>query len=415
VQSLDEAITLAELVFYEWPGDSPDMLGAMRALRAAGVARPPIAVVLIVDPRSSPVLERARSFGAVDALLMPPHVTEIRAEILDARGALEGKNAQMSQRLRALQESILIGESDAFLRAVAEIPLAAASEANVLLQGETGTGKEMFARAIHELSSRSGPYIAVNCAGLAPTLTETELFGHAKGSFTGAVRDHAGRFEAVGAGTLLLDEIGDIDIPLQMKLLRVIEERRFQRVGGTHAQEFRGRLIAATSVDLAQAVKEKRFRPDLLGRLNQIQIRIPPLRERRGDVPVLAEHFLAKHAKARPLRISYSAMRVMQDAQFPMNVRQVENAIVAAIARCGDSDVILPRHLPEEMLRATGSSTLQSYEAARETALRNVDQIYLGEAMARHGGNQSAASAELGIDRKTFAARWKAQERLDEL
>jgi DNA-binding NtrC family response regulator len=319
---------------------------------------------------------------------------------------------------RLVQES-LIGESPNFLRCLDEMRLAARSEANVLLIGETGTGKEMFAQGIHALGRRSGgPCVAVNCGAIPANLLESELFGAAKGAFTGADRDRPGRFEAAEAGTLLLDEVGDIELGLQVKLLRAIEQKKFQRLGENKDREFGARLITATSVDLEQAVTAGRFRPDLLGRLDQFRIALPPLRERRPDIALLARHFKLKHCGARIVEISRSAMDALENFDFPMNVRQLENAIIGALDRSAPGEMILPRHLPKEIVSPVPRKAAASrhtiavpdglgYKATRETAQRAVDRIFLKPLMEECGGNQSRTAEKAGIDRGTLKERLK--------
>lgn len=294
---------------------------------------------------------------------------------------------------------------------------AARCDANVLLVGETGTGKEMVARGIHRLSRRAaGLYLAVNCASLPETLLESELFGHAKGAFTGAQTARPGRFEAVGAGTLLLDEIGDLESALQMKLLRVIEQREFQRVGENTTLKFHGRLICATSIDLGRAVERGGFRRDLLGRVDQFRISLPPLRERLVDIPILMGHFLRKHCQARKVDISRPAMDLLESYDYPMNIRQLENAVVSALARSDPGTLILPQHLPAELKTArppevNAESHLVrvpaslDYEEARARAGREIDRIYLGALLNKYQGNQSRAAEEANIDRGTLAKR----------
>jgi transcriptional regulator with PAS, ATPase and Fis domain len=276
----------------------------------------------------------------------------------------------------------------------------------------------MFSQALHALSRHTHfPFVAVNCAALSKHLLESELFGHGKGAFTGADHDRIGRFELVEEGTLLLDEIGDLEIPLQVKLLRVIEQRVFQRVGTNKDIRFKGRFISATCVDLDEAANNGEFRQDLLGRINQFRIKIPPLRERRGDVSLLSRHFLQKHAQNRLVELSPTALDVLEKYEFPRNIRQLENAIVFALARSDTLRTILPRHLPPEIFatqREAASSVPRytvhisadlPYEKARKSALRQIDKIYLNMLLMKHNGNRSRAAEEAGIDRKTFSDR----------
>jgi DNA-binding NtrC family response regulator len=225
-----------------------------------------------------------------------------------------------------------------------------AVDATVLITGESGTGKELVARAIHARSSRANrPFVGVNCGALPADLLETELFGHARGAFTGAVRDRAGRCEVAQDGTLFLDEIGDMPVPLQVKLLRVLQERSFERVGESRSRPFRARVVAATHQDLARAVAEKRFREDLFYRLNVVPLHLPPLRERREDLDLLIAHLLDKigQRRSRALRLSPSAMRALLSFDWPGNVRQLENALEYATAVC-DGQTIHVEDLPPE-------------------------------------------------------------------
>ena len=228
------------------------------------------------------------------------------------------------------------------------------SEATVLLTGESGTGKEVLARAIHAHSPRrSGPFVAVNCGALPGELLESELFGHVRGAFTGAVRERAGRFEVAAGGTLFLDEVADLPLHLQVKLLRVLQERTFERVGESQSRRTDARIIAATNVDLRRAVQEGRFREDLFYRLRVVPIEIPPLRERREDIEPLATYLLARVAarQGRALRFSPDALRALLDYAWPGNVRELENALEYAVAVC-KGQTILPEDLPAELPQA---------------------------------------------------------------
>jgi transcriptional regulator with PAS, ATPase and Fis domain len=362
-------------------------------------------------------MERARAAGAIDVLFSPPDLEEIRAEIEATDQSAVTLDLIYQDSFRKLRRQSLIGESLAFRKCLNELRLATKCDANVLLIGETGTGKEMFAQTIHQLSRRAGnSLMAINCAGLPGTLLETELFGHVKGSFTGAETSRIGRFEAVGAGTLLLDEIGDIEQALQVKLLRVIEQRVFQRVGDNKDVPFSARLICATSVNLEKAVAVGTFRRDLLGRIDQFRIELPSLRERRDDISGLVGHFLRKHAKGRVIEISKTSLEILEAYDYPMNVRQLENIIIGALARSDPGRLLLPRHLPKEIMTASerqpaaGTRPLSlptdlTYKEAREYAAQAVDRLYLNELIKKHNGNYSKAAEEAGIDRKTFSAR----------
>jgi two-component system response regulator AtoC len=403
------------LVFAEWVcGDG--LAGLLAGLSAAAQMVPPVPVIALVPAGAVALMQRARFAGAVDALFSPPEPEEIHAEIQYATEPLAFLDPIERDRFQNVVRDRLVGESPSFRRSLDEMRLAARSEANVLLLGETGTGKEMFANAIHSLSQRSGsPYRALICPAIPVALLESELFGTAKGAFTGAA-DRIGRLGEVGAGTLLLDEVGDIELGLQVKLLRVIEQRIFQRLGENQDRKFLARLISATSVNIEQALAAGRFRPDFLGRIKQFQIVLPPLRERRSDIPLLAHHFLEEHSQAHAVDISPSALEVLQNYDFPMNVRELENAIIEALGRSNPGRVILPRHLPKEIVSPTLNKVGRpqdrisippnlTYQDARVAAQREIDRIYLKPLMEKHRGNQSRVAKEVGVDRDTLAAR----------
>ncbi len=245
----------------------------------------------------------------------------------------------------------LIGRSSAMERILRLVENLEHSEATVLLTGESGTGKEILARTIHAHSPRrGGPFVAVNCGALPGELLESELFGHVRGAFTGAVRERAGRFELAAGGTMFLDEVGDLPLPLQVKLLRVLQERTFEPVGQSRSRHTDARIIAATNLDLRRAVQEGRFREDLLYRLRVVPIEIPPLRERRADIEPLATHLLARVAarQGRALRFSPDALRALLDYSWPGNVREMENALEYAVAVCRGQTMML-EDLPAEL------------------------------------------------------------------
>lgn len=408
----------AQLVFAEWVANS-DLHSLLAGLHAAAERPRSVPVIVLAPIGAAAAFNQARNAGAVDVLFAPPDPEEIRAEIEDFNCQLEDQSLGAAERFRALRSEILVGEDRAFLRCLEELRRAARADANVLLIGPTGTGKEMFALALHQLGSRAGnPYLAVNCASLPGTLLEAELFGHIKGAFTGAGTARKGRFTEVGAGTLLLDEVGDIELPFQTKLLRVIEQRVFQRLGENQNQNFNARLVCATSVNLDQAVAEGKFRHDLQGRIDQFRITLPALSERRADIPILARHFLNKHAQGRAVELSRTALEMLENYDFPMNVRQLENAIRGALIRSDPGRVILPRHLPPEIAAPKSTVSVPSghtvrvphgmpYKEAREYAAEMIDQIYLGQMLIKHGNNHVRVAEEAGIDRKTLGKRLK--------
>ncbi len=278
----------------------------------------------------------------------------------------------------------------------------------VLIQGESGTGKELIARAVHFSGDRAAkPFITVSCAALPETLLESELFGHEKGSFTGAASQRKGKFEMADGGTLFLDEIGDISSKLQMDLLRVLQERKFYRVGGTEEIEVDVRVIAATNVDLDRAVREGKFRDDLFYRLNVISIQIPPLRERREDIPLLARNFVERisHELGKNISgISEGALRILMDHEWPGNVRELENTIERAIVTCkttmlADEDV--------EFLVAGRDQGKAAWNVPANITLEEAERDIITATVERTHGNIKEAASILGIDRSTLYDRLK--------
>jgi len=281
----------------------------------------------------------------------------------------------------------------------------------ILINGETGTGKEMVARAIHQASERqrTGPLVAINCAALPETLLESELFGHEKGSFTGAVSQRKGRFEQANHGTLFLDEVGDVPTSMQVKLLRVLQERQFERVGGTDTIEIDVRVIAATNRPLEKMVKEGKFREDLFYRLNVIRIEIPPLRERPEDIAVLAGHFAEKYARPNhpPLVIAPEAMEILLAHDWPGNVRQLENALERACVTAIDG-VITPKQLPPDITgKAAGKPGMQ-VDLARPLAdqlseiTASFEERYLRRALKRSRGHVGRCAEISGLSRRSI-------------
>jgi transcriptional regulator with PAS, ATPase and Fis domain len=292
----------------------------------------------------------------------------------------------------------MVGESARMQEALRLIAKVAPSESTVLIRGESGTGKELAARAIHQNSPRSDkPFVALNCAAIPETLLESELFGHEKGSFTGAAQQKRGKMEIASGGTLFLDEIGELAPAIQAKLLRAIQEREFERVGGTRPIRVDIRLIAATNRDLDEAAKTRTFRTDLYYRLAVVTLTMPPLRDRREDIPVLANHFVKRYAercKRKVAGISPEARACLARYDWPGNVRELENAIERAVV-VGSSNVIVPEDLPEAILDAAPSfgTKLPMYH---EAVIRERRTVIL-QALERTDGNFTEAAKLLGV------------------
>jgi transcriptional regulator with GAF, ATPase, and Fis domain len=285
------------------------------------------------------------------------------------------------------------------------------STATVLLQGESGTGKELVARAIHSRGPRAGkPFVPVNCSAIPEALVEAELFGHVRGAFTGAIETRLGLFEAASGGTILLDEIGDLPLHVQVKLLRTLQEGEIKRVGASESIHVDVRVIAATNLDLQQAMKDKRFREDLYYRLSVITIPLPSLRDRPDDIPLLAYHFLRKYAARagrRVERISLEAMRALRSHSWPGNVRELENAIERSVVM-SRGDVILPGDLPSSVSDTAAPSLSQNllldlpFADAKRLAIEQFESGYAFGTLKRAGGNVSEAARQAGMDRSNF-------------
>jgi DNA-binding NtrC family response regulator len=347
--------------------------------------------------------------GAYDYITKPFEVDEIilQMERIAAQRALkqelEQARAELSQRKSG---SAIIGRSPPMLRLLDRIDTIAQSDAPVLITGESGTGKELVARTLHERSARRAkPFIAVNCAAFPETLLEAELFGHERGAFTGAVKRRDGRFKAADGGTLLLDEIAEVPLPAQAKLLRVLQEGTVEPLGTNESTRVDVRIISATHRNLRERIKEGRFREDLYYRLNVLDIEIPPLRERRGDLPLLLQYFLNKFTTPgkQPPSISPRAWAVLSQYNFPGNVREFAHAIEHAVVLAGGGEIDV-EHLPAGIAGASESSgnpnagNLRSLNAA----LKEFEREYLMRALAQAGGKKMKAAEILGISRKNL-------------
>jgi DNA-binding NtrC family response regulator len=329
----------------------PDMTG-LELLKRARQQHPNLQVVLMTAYGTIPTAVEAMRAGAFDFLTKPLDMEVLRKVVRHAlREATHAPKTAVRKAAVKRKRTAFIGESPAIRKVLETVERVADTRTTVLITGESGTGKELIARMLHERSSRADkPFIALSCAAIPETLLEVELFGAVKGAYTGADADRVGKFEAADGGTLFLDEIGDIPSLIQVKLLRVLQEREIERLGSNTPIPIDVRLVTATNRDLEAAVESGAFRSDLYYRLQVVHIHLPPLRERREDIPLLADYFLRKFAEenGRALRtISDEAMRLLQNACWKGNVRELENVIESAVVLAPpDAETLLPEHLP---------------------------------------------------------------------
>jgi formate hydrogenlyase transcriptional activator len=320
-------------------------------------------------------------------------------------GAFERPGSDRHSEERRFEQ--IIGKSAALESVLEQVERVAPTDSTVLIQGETGTGKELIARAIHHLSSRCGrPFVKINCAAIPLDLLESELFGHEKGAFTGAIAQKIGRFELADRGTLFLDEVGDIPAPLQPKLLRVLQEQEFERLGGTHTHHVDVRLVAATNRDLTDMVKRAEFRIDLYYRLNVFPVQLPPLRARREDIPALVIHSIERVARRIGKRIEHvpaDTMAALSSYEWPGNIRELQNLIERAVILANDG--VLPNPLPPP-----GAERIVAAPAPVATTLRDSERLLILNALSAVGwviGGSKGAAARLDMNRSTLIARMK--------
>src|SRR5512136_878350 len=401
-------------------------LSGIELLNAVKHRRPEIEVIIMTGHATVETALAAMKAGAHDYLIKPfiekaedvEHVAYVVARAAE-RKRLQDRNRELETRLEALEVGQgLVGTSGPMREVTRMVEAVAYSAATVLVQGESGTGKELVARALHARSPRRAhPFVALNCGALAETLLESELFGHVKGSFTGANRDHKGLFESANGGTIFLDEIGDIPLSTQVRLLRVLQEGEIKKVGSTDAVKVDVRVIAATHRDLPKLVRAGKFREDLFYRLNVIAIPLPPLRDRLDDVPLLAHHFVRRYAErlAKKVRtISADAVELLCSYRWPGNVRELENAIERAVVLTR-GDTVMPADLPPSItgrtapvLREVSAGAedaellTQSYATAKDSALRRFEKRYVEALMKACDNNISAAARRAGMDRSNF-------------
>ena len=375
-------------------------IGLLPRLRAV---RPAAAVVMMTGQHDLELAIRAIKAGAADFIHKPLQAATLTAtvdKVLAGRARPQG-GQPATEHERPLGD--LIGRSEAMLEVSKQIALCAANTATVLLTGESGTGKEVVARLIHQHSNRKGPFVAVNCAAIVDTLLESELFGHDKGAFTGADRAKPGKFELATDGTLFLDEIAELAPPLQAKLLRALQERTIERVGGTRPLTINARIIAATHQDLFARAEAGAFREDLAYRLHVLSIELPPLRARREDIPLLARALLDKaaqqHQQAEPA-LSEAALGALQTHDWPGNVRELENVLTQAMVLARDGQ-ITEHHLRFRQSAATAGPAVSApdHDSVALQSLEEVEAAHIQRVLNHTGGHKGRSCEILGISR----------------
>lgn len=437
----------ALIILWEIPGPpfGPELLARSRRLL------PGVPVVVVSSALDATLATRAYALGAKDFLEKPLDLQRVKSCL----NSLINEHDPYSAMVGELNKTIL-GQSPALLSTLKQVAKVIKHRASrVLLIGDSGTGKELLAHAIHDLGPAAAePFVAVNVAAIPKELIESALFGHEKGAFTGATDLHRGYMEESAGGTLFLDEIGDLDPSLQVKLLRAIQEKKFRRLKGTKEISFRAGLVCATNLDLALAVKQGAFRQDLFHRITEVTIQIPPLSERAGDIDLLLEYFLSAYAGDRQVHLARETLTILHSYNFPGNIRELENIVKTALMAC-DSNLILPQHLPlstmgtfltdEDQGMRTSAASLNisgeqqngtaetqmdthgelfreltrilpenwrdlPYKQALEKYDRAFDRIYLPRLIERHRHNVTRATKAAGVDKKTFAQHWKDAE-----
>jgi DNA-binding NtrC family response regulator len=401
------------LVDLKMPGRS-----GIDIVKAVKARHPAIELVLMTAYATIETAVDAIKQGAFDYLPKPFTADQLQAVIrrITRQRHLVAETHRLQEELAARRDvDIMIGKSEAMLELRESIRRIASTEATVLITGDSGTGKELVARSLRQLSHRrANPFVPVDCAALPENLLESELFGHEKGAFTGASISRPGLFEVAHTGTLFLDEVAELPLSLQAKLLRVLEARQLRRVGGRQFISIDVRLIAATNRDLVKAMETGAFREDLFYRLNVIPIHVPSLRERREDIPLLAMHFLLKAAsggRAKPQGFSSEAMALLEQYPWPGNVRELKNAVERARA-LSNQDFIQPEDLPVEMRHACSEIVehglpTASFKAAKQEIVTEFEARSLRELMERTGWNIAQAARTSGVHRKTIERKLK--------
>jgi DNA-binding NtrC family response regulator len=388
-------------------GDGLELLERMRA------AKSDTPVIMMSGHATIDTAVRAVRVGALNFLEKPLNTDALLIAVETALRLTRAEAEALALRRAAGSTGELIGQSAAMRRLVEQIGRAAKSSAAVLVTGERGTGKELVARAIHTLSPRAkGPLEKLNCAALPTELIESELFGHEAGAFTGATKQRRGKFERASAGTLFLDEVGDMPLPMQAKLLRVLQEREIERVGGSETISVDVRVVAATNRDLVTACESGAFRPDLYDRINVLPLAIPPLRARREDIPMLARHFLNLAAQAndrRDLRLEDDAIAAMAVYSWPGNVRELKN-VIERLAILAPDDAIRGDDVKNCLPGVGAARTAGLYRPGvpLRVLVEESERVILQEALAHHGGQMSATARSLDLERSHLYKKARA-------
>ncbi len=391
-------------------------VGGLEVLERAKAFQPRAQVIMITAHGTVENAVKAMQTGAADFLTKPFSAEELRVRVdrIDGQMQKEKLICRLLEEKSALQSEIreqfgdMIGQADVMVNIFQLIERVAAEDSTVLIEGESGTGKELVARALHEKSARSDkPFIRVNCGALHEQLLESELFGHEKGAFTGAVKQRKGRFELADGGTLFLDEIGDISPSLQVKLLRALQEKEFERVGGEATIRTDARIIAATNRNLAQLVKEKKFREDLFYRLRVIPVKLPPLRERAEDIPLLTAHFLEKLAlkKGRPpKKIDSVGMKLFKNYSWPGNIREMEN-LIERLCVISASEVIGTELIAQHITDPAHPPDVFRSGFPIDEAVRDFERGIILDTLKKYRGVKNRAAKALGIKTSTLYSK----------
>ncbi len=386
----------------------PGMDG-MTILAKAREIRPETSIVMMTAYGSVQTAVEAMKAGAYDFLTKPFTTDELLVKLdrLFEYRAKSSENAALRQALDSeYRLHSMVGRSRSMRQLFEQICVVADSDATVLVVGETGTGKELLADTIHYSSPRrQGPLVKVSCVALRESLIESELFGHEKGAFSGAIRTRPGRFELAAGGTLFLDEVDDVPLSVQPKLLRVLQSHEFERVGGEKTLRADVRVVAATKQDIPRLVAQGRFREDLYYRLNTVTLRLPPLRDRKDEIPTLVEHFVRKHDRFEGREFSQGALDVLCRHAWPGNIRELEHVVEAALVMTKDR-VIEPPHLPHDFLETVAIRSGPAKVALREE-LAGIERETIAKALADFDGNISRAARHLNMARGTLRDRMK--------